>query len=83
MLRKITGVTLKPKSTLANLAICLSYIIGKKRTLQFLANTEHKALVTYQPFVEVYPELEPMRLDEGRHGDILESIIKELFPKSL
>lgn len=80
MLRKLTGEVLKPKTTLANVVIFLSYVIGKKRTLKFLAKTEHGALETYKPFVEQYPELEPMRLDEGRHGSILDNIVKELFP---
>lgn len=79
MLHKITGVALKPKATLANVVICLSYLIGKKRTLQFLAKTEHKALETYKPYAAEYPELEAMRLDEGRHGDLLDGIVKELF----
>ena len=79
MLRKITGETLKPKATLSNIVYCLTYLIGKKRTLQFLAKTEHKALETYKPFAAEYPELETMRLDEGRHGDLLDGIVKELF----
>lgn len=79
MLRKITGEALKPKATLSNIVYCLTYLIGKKRTLQFLAKTEHKALETYKPFAAEYPELETMRLDEGRHGDLLDGIVKELF----
>ena len=79
MLHKITGKVCRPKNTLANIVICMSYIIGKKRLLQFMAKTEHKALESYKPFVAQYPELESMRLDEGRHGDILEDIIKKMF----
>lgn len=79
MLRKLTGEVCKPVSTLANMVVCLSYILGIKRTLLIMANAERKALETYKPFVAQYPELETMRLDEGRHGDVLESIVKELF----
>lgn len=79
MLRKITGEALKPKSTLSNVVFCLSYVIGKKQTLKFLAKVEHKALETYKPYVAEYPELESMRLDEGRHGDLLDGIVKELY----
>lgn len=79
MLHKITKKVCRPKNTLANIVICLSYIIGKKRTLKFLAKTEHKALETYKPFVAQYPELESMRLDEGRHGDTLDKLIEKLF----
>jgi hypothetical protein len=43
-----------------------------------MAKAEHKALETYKPFVEQYPELEPMRLDEEKHGNILDNIANEL-----
>lgn len=79
MLRKLTGEALQPTSTLANMVMLLSYILGVKRTLQIMAKAEYKALDTYKPFVAQYPELEPMRLDEGRHGDTLNSIIAELY----
>ncbi len=63
-------IHLQPKqdnTILANVVLCLSYLIGKKRTLLLMAKTERQALETYKPFVAQYPELEPMRLDEGRH----------------
>lgn len=69
MLKKLTGEVLQPTSTLANMVVCLSYILGIKRTLLIMAKAEHKALETYKPFVAQYPELEPMRLDEGRKDD--------------
>ena len=78
MLRKLTGEVRNPKSTLANIVVCLTYLIGKKRTLLLMAKAEHKALETYKPFVEQYPELEPMRLDEEKHGNILDNIANEL-----
>lgn len=60
-----------PKSALANTVVFLSYIVGKKTILKIMSSSETKALDTYKPFVEQYPELEPMRQDEGRHGRIL------------
>lgn len=79
MLRKITGEICKPTNTLANMVVCLSYVIGKKLTLKIMANAETKALDTYKPFAAQYPELEEMRLDEGKHGETLRSIVKELY----
>jgi len=79
MLGKLTGEVCRPKSTLANVVLCLSYLIGKKRTLLLMAKTERQALETYKPFVAQYPELEPMRLDEGRHCETLEGIVRELY----
>lgn len=71
MIRKITGKVCAPKSALANIVVLLSYIVGKKAILRIMSSSETKALDTYKPFAEQYPELETMRQDEGRHGRIL------------
>ena len=54
-------------------------IIGKKKLYKLIANGEYNAANTYAPVAEKFPEIESVKSDEKRHGDIVSSLLKVWF----
>ncbi|MBQ3295069.1 MAG: hypothetical protein IJH00_01095 [Erysipelotrichaceae bacterium] len=67
--------TLQPKRTKAILLPILYRILGKKILYPFIARGEYNAVKTYEPVAERFPEVESVRNDEQRHGDIVKSLL--------
>ena len=74
VLAKLTGKTLRPRKGLANGVNVLVSLLGKKFMLGKIAAFEYKAYDTYEPLAEQFAEMQSVRGDERRHGDIVTSI---------
>lgn len=68
---KLTGEKLKPKMLKATVLPILQKIIGWKLLLKIISKAEYSAYKTYEPVVEMFAEVDSVRNDEKRHGDIL------------
>ncbi|MBQ6067633.1 MAG: rubrerythrin [Clostridia bacterium] len=73
--KALTGQTLKPKKTLATVVPVLYQALGKKRLYPIIAKFEYGAVNTYQPIAEKYPEIEAVKNDEHRHGDMVKGLL--------
>ena len=73
--KALTGRTLKPKKTLATVVPVLYQVLGKKRLYPIIAKFEYGAVNTYQPVAEKYPEIEAVKNDEHRHGDMVKGLL--------
>ena len=67
----ITGEKLKPKKLKSIMLPILQKIIGWKLLLRIISKAEYSAYESYEPVVEMFDEVDSIRNDEKRHGDIL------------
>ncbi len=74
--RKYTGETLKAKKGQAIAAVLAYRILGKKLAYPIIAHFEYSAISGYEKMVKDYPEVETVKNDEKRHGNILKSLAK-------
>ncbi|MBS5989381.1 MULTISPECIES: ferritin family protein [Anaerococcus] len=70
-----TQENLKPKKTLAVFMPILYRLIGKKHLYPLIIKGEYKAADNYAPVAEKFPEIESVKKDEKRHGDIVASLL--------
>ena len=73
--KNLTGQTLNPKKALATFVPLMYKLIGKRRLYHIIAKFEYGAVDTYAPVAEKYPEVESVKADEQRHGDIVSSLL--------
>ena len=71
----LTQEHLKPKKTLAVFMPILYRLIGKKRLYPMIVKGEYKAFDNYAPVAKKFPEIESVKDDEKRHGDIVASLL--------
>lgn len=71
----LTQENLKPKKTLAVFMPILYRLIGKKRLYPMIVKGEYKAFDNYAPVAKKFPEIESVKDDEKRHGDIVASLL--------
>lgn len=72
---KLTKKSLRPKKTLAFFMPILYKLIGKKRLYPKIVKGEYEASENYAPVGKKFPEIESVRKDENRHGDIVASLL--------
>lgn len=72
---RLTQENLKPKKTLAFFMPILYKLIGKKRLYPKIVKGEYEAYENYAPVAEKFPEIESVKEDEKRHGDIVASLL--------
>ena len=53
----------------------LYYLLGKKRLYKLIAKGEYNAATGYEHLVADFPEVESVKNDEKRHGDIVSSLL--------
>ena len=70
-----TQENLKPKKTLAIFMPILYRLIGKKRLYPLIVKGEYKAYDNYAPVAKKFTEIESVKDDEKRHGDIVASLL--------
>lgn len=68
---KLTGEKLKPKMLKARMLPILQKVLGWKLLIKIISKAEYSAYKTYEPVVKMFDEVESVRNDEKRHGDIL------------
>lgn len=79
----LTGEVLKPKHKMAILLPVLYRVLGKKRLYPLIAKGEYDADESYAPVVERFPEVQSVKDDEKRHGDMVMAMLEELAAKPL
>ncbi|MBO7470275.1 MAG: rubrerythrin [Bacteroidaceae bacterium] len=70
-----TKKPLKPKKTMSIIMPFLYRILGKKRLYRMIAKGEYDAAVGYEHLIEDFPEVESVKNDEKRHGDIVSALL--------
>ena len=70
-----TKEVLKPKKTMARIMPWLYYILGKKRLYKLIAKGEYDAAIGYEHLIKDFPEVESVKNDEKRHGDIVSELL--------
>ena len=71
-----TRTVLKPKKTMSYILVLLYYFLGKKRLYKTIAKGEYDAAVGYEHLIKDFPEVESVKNDEKRHGDIVSGLLK-------
>ena len=71
-----TKEVLKPKKTMARIMPLLYYILGKKRLYKMIAKGEYDAAIGYEHLIKDFPEVESVKNDEKRHGDIFSGLLE-------
>ena len=71
-----TKEVLKPKKTMARIMPLLYYILGKKRLYKLIAKGEYDAAIGYEHLIMDFPEVESVKNDEKRHGDIVSELLE-------
>ncbi len=70
-----TKKVLKPKKTMARMMPVLYYLLGKKRLYKIIAKGEYDAAIAYEHLISDFPEVESVKSDEHRHGDIVSGLL--------
>jgi hypothetical protein len=70
-----TKEALKPKKTMAVIMPLLYRILGKKRLYKLIAKGEYDAAVGYEHLIADFPDVESVKNDEKRHGDIVSGLL--------
>ena len=78
IIKKLTGEVLMPKTTNTKVIGFMYRIFGLKAVLKMISKGEFLAAEKYITWVEKFPELEEVRLDEFRHGEIAQKCLNEL-----
>ena len=73
--KAMTGEVLKPKSTKAILLPALYRVIGRKRLYPMIAKGEYDAEKKYRSVAARFSEVESVKNDERRHGDMIMSLL--------
>ena len=71
-----TKEALKPKKTMAIIMPFLYRLLGKKRLYKLIAKGEYDAAVGYEHLIADFPEVESVKNDEKRHGDMVSSLLE-------
>lgn len=75
VLKQITKTVLKPRKNMARIMPILYSILGRKRLYRIIAQGEYAAIDKYTPFVARFPEIESLKNDERRHGDVVMGLL--------
>ena len=70
-----TKEVLKPQKTMARIMPLLYHLLGRKRLYRMIAKGEYDAAVGYEHLITDFPEVENVRNDEKRHGDIVSALL--------
>ena len=74
-LHAYTKEALKPKKAMAVIMPFLYRLLGKKRLYKLIAKGEYDAAVGYEHLIADFPDVESVKNDEKRHGDIVSGLI--------
>lgn len=74
--RKLTGQALKPERTKSVIVPKLYRLIGRDMLYPLIARGEYAAAKKYQPLTGRFPEVESVRHDEKRHGDVIKRLLQ-------
>ena len=70
-----TKQTLKPQKTMSVIMPLLYRLLGKRWLYRLIAKGEYDAAVAYEHLIADFPEVESVKNDEKRHGDIVSALL--------
>ena len=70
-----TKQVLKPQKTMSVVLPLLYRLLGKRWLYRLIAKGEYDAAVAYEHLIADFPEVESVRNDEKRHGDIVSALL--------
>ena len=70
-----TKQSLRPQKTMSVVLPLLYRLLGKKRLYRMIAKGEYDAAVGYEHLIADFPEVESVRNDEKRHGDLVSALL--------
>lgn len=70
-----TKQTLKPQKTMSVIMPLLYRLLGKRWLYRLIAKGEYDAAVGYEHLIADFPEVESVRNDEKRHGDLVSALL--------
>ena len=71
-----TKKPLKPKKGKALIMPILYRLLGKKRLYKLITKGEYGTAVGYKHLIADFPEVESVKSDEKRHGDIVSGLLE-------
>ncbi len=72
-----THEVLRPKKAKALMMPVLYYLLGRKRLYKLIAKGEYDAALGYEHLIADFPEVQSVKDDEKRHGDIVSSLLAD------
>lgn len=73
--KRLTHHVLKPRKIMAVMMPLLYTVLGRKRLYRMIAKGEYAAAEKYQSVLERFPEVESVKNDENRHGDMVTALL--------
>ena len=70
-----TKQVLKPQKTISVVLPLLYRLLGKRWLYRLIAKGEYDAAVAYEHLIADFPEVESVKNDEQRHGDIVSALL--------
>ena len=70
-----TKQTLKPQKTMSVIMPLLYRLLGKRWLYRLIAKGEYDAAVAYEHLIADFPEVESVKNDEKRHGDLVSALL--------
>lgn len=70
-----TKQTLKPQKTMSVIMPLLYRLLGKRWLYRLIAKGEYDAAVAYEHLIADFPEVQSVKNDEKRHGDIVSALL--------
>jgi len=70
-----TKQVLKPQKTISVVLPLLYRLLGKRWLYRLIAKGEYDAAVAYEHLIADFPEVESVKNDEKRHGDIVSALL--------
>lgn len=74
---RYTKEALKPGRAKSYLIAVLYYVLGRNRLYKLIAKGEYDAAVAYEHLISEFPEVQSVKDDEKRHGDIVSALIQK------
>lgn len=74
--KKLTSTAVKPKKVKSILIPLMYKLIGKKKLYPMIAKGEYDAEKGYISVADKFPEVESVKNDEHRHGDMVLELLK-------
>lgn len=74
--KSYTNTPLKARKALAWGLPLLYYVLGRKNLYRIIAQVEYNGEKNYERLVADFPEVESVKNDERRHGDIVSGLLK-------
>ncbi len=66
---------MQPRKTMSVILPLLYRLLGKRWLYRLIAKSEYDAAVAYEHLIADFPEVQSVKNDEQRHGDIVSALL--------